>query len=231
MERAIFGPLLNSSTEKSNFKIQSMCNSYRFDKDKARQDRVAGVLKEPWTEKIDLLPSELVRRTGTGLILTGTPGELVPQLMRWGFRHPQYREVNNTRASSLRSPFWADSLAERRCLVPMTCFYEWAELPANAPKGMVKPCYRFQRPDSSLLWVAGIFQEFDELGPCYSTITTEPAPPVHPIHDRELAILDWDNALRFLAGETISWTPYSGPLIAAECPSPLRSAKKPGIQG
>ncbi len=202
-----------------------------MDKDKARADRIASALKEPWTEKIDLLPSELVRRTGVGLVITGIENALEPKLMRWGFPHPKYREVNNTRASSLRSPFWAESLAQRRCLVPLTLFYEWQEIPPHAPKGATKSCFSFQCPDGGLMWVAGIYQHFDHLGDCYSTITTEPTPPVWPIHDRELAILDWDMGMRFLTGETLSWQPYAGALKATECASPLKTTQTDSTQG
>ena len=208
-----------------------MCNSYRVNKDIAKSDRIASALKAPWTEKIDLLPSELVRRTGVGLVITGIEDALEPKLMRWGFPHQKYREVNNTRASSLQSPFWAESLAERRCLVPLTLFYEWQELPPNAPKGATKSCFSFQRPDGGLMWVAGIYQHFDDVGDCYSTITTEPAPPVWPIHDRELAILDWEMGMRFLTGESLSWQPYAGALIATECASPLKKSKPGNCQG
>lgn len=90
-------------------------------------------------------------------------GKLVPKVMRWGFPHPKHREVNNTRSDSLHNSFWKESLSERRRLVPIQEFYEWEELPPNAPKGMTKGCYSFKRPDIQFLWVAGIWQEFPDL--------------------------------------------------------------------
>lgn len=56
-------------------------------------------------------------------------------MMRWGFmrltpgRAP--RPVTNTRDDNVSSPFWRDSIAGRRCLVPASSFCE--------PNGDVKP--------------------------------------------------------------------------------------------
>jgi putative SOS response-associated peptidase YedK len=198
-----------------------MCNAYKLG------DTIvtARDIDELILEHLTYLPSWLIRRTGKGMVVIDDDGKLVPRVMRWGFPHPRYREVNNTRADSLHNPFWKESLKERRCLVPIQEFYEWEELPPAAPKGMTKPCYSFKRPDGRLLWVAGIWEEFPEIGQCYSTITRKPAPPVHPIHDRQLASLPWDRAVAFLAGEPMSWEPDGDGLVATPVPSPLKSKK------
>lgn len=207
-----------------------MCNTYRLDKKgrkgAANPEEVAAVA-ELIEAEIARKGSSLTRRTGPGIVVTGVRGELTATTMRWGFRHEKYREVNNTRASSLRSPFWAESLAERRCIVPISLFYEWQELPEGAPKGMTKQCYSFQRPDEDWMWVAGLWQEFEGLGRCYSTITTEPPAIVEPIHDRMLAVLEWEAAMAFLDGDKMPWSPYAGDLAIQACPSPLRKKSPP----
>lgn len=196
-----------------------MCNNYRIGQKRAptmrEVDEIVG-------EAAKSLPSELVRRTGPGLVLLGEEGAWQPKVMRWGFPHAKYGEVNNTRSESLKSPFWAESLAERRCLVPMSEYFEWQELPAGAPKGLAKPCFSFTRPDGGYLWVAGVWQASETLGDCYSTITTKPSARAEVIHDRQLAVLEWEEALSFLAGDKMPWTPYEGPLHIQEVPSPLR---------
>ncbi len=199
-----------------------MCNAYKIGKQGIVSKRevdeiVSGV--------IDLLPGPLIRRRGRGVVVRGVEGELTANLMRWGFVHEKYREVNNTRKESLKTPFWKESLAQRRCIVPMSEFYEWEELPEGAPKGLEKQCHAFRRPDEDWLWVAGIWQEFDGIGECYSTITTPPVAPVFPIHDRMLAVLPWERALAFLGGEEMAWTPYEGPLEERVVPSPLKRQK------
>lgn len=54
-------------------------------------------------------------------------------------------------------------------------------------------------PNLAILRVAGAYG----LGPCHSTITTEPPPIVEPIHDGMLAMLEGDAAIAFLDGEKI----------------------------
>ena len=208
------------------FRDFSMCNAYKIGKQGVVSKRE---VDEIVSAAVDLLPGELVRRTGRGVVVRGIEGELSASVMRWGFVHPQHREVNNTRKESLKSPFWRESLEHRRCIVPMSEFYEWEELPEGAPKGLGKQCHAFRRPDREWLWVAGIWQEFEGVGECYSTITTPPAPPVFPIHDRMLAVLPWDRALAFLAGEDMPWMPYDGPLEERPVPSPLKRQKPPDV--
>ena len=200
-----------------------MCNAYKL----GDSIVTARDIDQLILEHLTYLPTWLIRRTGKGLVVIDDDGKLTPQVMRWGFPHPKFGEVNNTRADSLHNPFWKESLKERRCLVPVQEFYEWEELPPNAPKGMTKQCYSFKRADGHLLWIAGIWQDFDNLGQCYSTITREPAPPVYPIHDRQLANLSWERSLAFLAGESMDWSPDGGHLVAQAVPSPLKRKAKP----
>lgn len=203
-----------------------MCNAYnlrqRGNKGGANLDEVASV-SELINAEIAKLPSPLIRRTGRGVVVTGISGELTATNMRWGFEHPRYREVNNTRATSLKSPFWAESLEKRRCLVPMSSFYEWAE---SASKSAPRQAYEFRRPDDDWMWVAGIYQPSEAHGWTYSTITTEPSPVVVAVHDRMLAVLDWERALEFLHGEFVPREPYGGQILAAPVPSPLKSSPK-----
>ena len=77
------------------------------------------------------------------------------------------------------------------------------------------------------MWVAGLFEHSDKYGPCYATITTEPPEWVVPIHDRMLAVVDFDDGLAFLRGETLPFGPYAGIIEAAPCESPLKR-KGPG---
>jgi putative SOS response-associated peptidase YedK len=190
-----------------------MCNAYNV------QAKVgAKELTEVISRVIRQLPSPLVRRCGPGVVITGQVDELKPQIMRWAFEHPKYKAVNNARATSLKSPYWAESLQERRCIVPISRFYEWEE----APSGRAKKCYEFRRPDGEWMWIAGIYQSFTSHGNCYATITTDPTPAVAAVHDRMLAVLDWGAALAFLAKDFTPSAPYDGEIVISPCESPLK---------
>lgn len=161
--------------------------------------------------------------------MLSTDGELQPETMRWGFHRPFSDSINNARSDKFSSPTWKESLALRRCLVPVSTFFEWKPEADGR-----KQAYEFKRPDGEWMWIAGIYEHSEKFGLCFATITTEPPEWVVPIHDRMLAVLDFDDALEFLHGATLPFTPYAGSITATPCESPLKrkpDAKESGPQG
>jgi putative SOS response-associated peptidase YedK len=189
-----------------------MCNAYRVIPKRSGRGLDAAV-----SDVIRRLPSELVRRTGAGVVLRMHGGQPAPCTMRWGFHRHFSDAINNARSDNLKSPVWTDALASRRCLVPISVFYEWQPLPNGR-----KQAFEFRREDGEWMWIAGFWEESEKFGPCYATITTEPSALVEPIHDRMLAIVDFADGERFLFGDDLSFMPYSGAIIASPCESPLR---------
>ena len=194
-----------------------MCNAYTV-----RPKIGALALEAAVSAEISRLPSPLVRRTGPGVVVLANSTEPFAETMRWGFHRPFSDAINNARSDKFSSPTWAESLKLRRCLVPISEFYEWQHL-----AGGEKQAYEFRRPDGGWMWVAGIYEMTASHGACYATITTEPAPVVVPIHDRMLAVLDAEMAFAFLRGETLEFTPYAGEIVATRCDSPLKRQTKP----
>lgn len=172
------------------------------------------------TEKILRLPSRLVRRSAAGVVVIRAGDELEPEIMRWGFSHPKWKIVNNARSESLSRGMWVEPLARHRCLVPMSSFYEWQELPGGG-----KQPHELRRPDAEWLWVAGLYQPTEKHGPCFATITTEPTPEVARVHDRLLAVVNFEEGMAFLRAEKSSFSPFAGPLRIEPCESPLKSRK------
>lgn len=194
-----------------------MCNAYTV-----RPKIGALALEAVVSAEISRLPSPLVRRTGPGVVVLTDNAEPFPETMRWGFHRPFGDAINNARSDKFSSPTWAESLRLRRCLVPISAFYEWQHLAGGG-----KQAYEFRRPDGGWMWVAGIYERTASHGACYATITTEPAPVVVPIHDRMLAVLDAEMAFAFLRGETLDFSPYAGEIVASRCDSPLKRTAKP----
>lgn len=192
-----------------------MCNAYRVIPKRSGTGLDAAV-----SATVRTLQSDLVRRTGPGVVVRLQDGELLPSPMRWGFHRHFSDAINNARSDKLTSPVWAEALASRRCLVPISVFYEWQPLP-----NCRKQAYEFRREDGEWMWIAGLWENSDKYGPCYATITTEPSPLVEPIHDRMLAVVDIADGERFLRGEDLAFRPYVGPMITSPCESPLRRSK------
>jgi len=197
-----------------------MCNAYRV-KPKRSESRFEIAV----SDEIQRLPSTLVRRTGHGVVVTLEGGELQPALMRWGFHRPFSDAINNARSDKFDSPTWREALAMRRCLVPISMFYEWQPLPNRG-----KQAFEFRRPDHEWMWIAGLFEDSTKYDRCYATITTGPPEWMLPIHDRMLAVLDFKDGETFLQGGTLAFEPYAGKIIAEPCESPLKQ-QKPREQG
>jgi len=149
-------------------------------------------------------------------------GEIVS--MRWGFQRKGLGVVNNTRSDNLDSPMWKDAIEKRRCLIPVISYYEW-----SGPKGN-KQTHLFRSPDHDWLWMAGVWEESAEFGPCFSMLTTEANSLVSPIHHRMPAILTEDEQRSFLLEGLESFKPVSDLLTTERAANPLLKTKPTHIQ-
>ena len=118
----------------------------------------------------DVFPTEpsLVIHTGNQKLLAGE--------MLWGFSNP-YRKglIINARAETVREKkLFADSIMNRRCIIPASGFYEWDSYKAR---------FRFSHPDDDLLLLAGIYHE-EQGTPRYTILTTQANESMIPVHDR-----------------------------------------------
>jgi putative SOS response-associated peptidase YedK len=98
------------------------------------------------------------------------------------------KPVNNTREDKLGTPFWRDSFAKRRCLIPLTA---WAE--AEGEKGrMTRTWYSLHGAD--LFAVAGVWRPTAEWGEAYSMVMVDGCEQMSDVHDRMPTVLrqeDW----------------------------------------
>jgi putative SOS response-associated peptidase YedK len=99
-------------------------------------------------------------------------------------------KLSNARAETVasKSSFRA-AFKQRRCLVPVSAFYEWQQCP-----GKRKQPYCIQMREEGLFAIAGLWERWhDPSGPIVescSLITTEANELMRPIHDRMPVILD-----------------------------------------
>jgi putative SOS response-associated peptidase YedK len=133
-----------------------------------------------------------------------------------------WKPVVNAREDKLDSPTWREAFAERRCIVPVSAFYEWSG-PAGA-----KVTHRFHQ-DGGIFWVAGMWEESPPFGRCYTMLTTEPNREVAAVHDRQLVVLLDEEIEPYLAGESFaSFRRPDGILqVTSGVPNPLASRKPP----
>ena len=162
----------------------------------------------------------LVRPTLSGVV--GLAG--CCEMMRWGFHRPFANAVNNTRSDKLSSPMWREAFERRRCVIPVSSWYEF-----SGPQGR-KQAYEFTLRDGSLLWAAGIWEESENFGRCYSMLMTDANSFVAKIHDRMPVLLP-DGALdNYLASGSISFTSSEVELAVVATANPLKKMRG-GEQG
>ena len=188
-----------------------MCNTYVI-----RPKRGAQGLAQRVSEAMAKLASELVRKSDPGVVVRAD-GRV--ELMRWGFHREFNPAINNARSDKLEAGIWKEAFHQRRCVIPMTLFYEWG--PGSGGTAGEKQAHEFRDPYDGYLWVAGMWEPHPDLGPCYTMVTTSSSSLMSPIHDRMPALLRPDEMSEWLAGcNRWDFQPFAGPLVVS-CESPL----------
>ena len=122
-----------------------------------------------------------------------------PRVMRWGFAESFTKApVFNARIDKVReSRLFADSVAQRRVVVPTSGFFEWKEEAQldllGDPMKPYKVKYLFKLDGEDALYLAGIYKTCvlpnGEARPCFTILTTEPNDSMRDVHDRMPVIL------------------------------------------
>ena len=107
--------------------------------------------------------------------------ELGTELLQWGFPgFDKGKLLINARAENVKDrPTFADSYAERRCVLPAAGFYEWDKK---------KEKVIFTVPESKILYLAGIYRPYGE-EKRFVVLTREANASMAPVHDRMPLIL------------------------------------------
>ncbi len=115
--------------------------------------------------------------------------------LRWGLVPPWapdptvgYRMINARVETAATRPAFRDALRERRCLVPSTGFYEWAD------RGGFKQPYFIGAAEGGVFGFAGLWERWrspdgDLLESC-TLLTTDAAASIRELHDRMPIIVD-----------------------------------------
>lgn len=143
-------------------------------------------------------PNYNVCPTNTVAVVTSADGTRRLRPMRWGFLPHWYKSPSdgplliNARAETIaQKPAFRAAVRERRCLIPVSGFYEW-----RTEAGKKLPFY-IHRKDCEPMAFAGIWQSWERgeapMATC-AIVTTEANAAVAAIHSRMPVILeraDW----------------------------------------
>jgi putative SOS response-associated peptidase YedK len=129
-------------------------------------------------------------------------GRRVVQIQRWGVSYtlkgkPTF--VTNARDDQLlRIALWKESVARRRCLIPVVGYFE----PGLGPVG-AKGELLFTIRDRPAFFIAGLWDTDPDGNRAYSMVTTSPNDYTIPFHDRQPVVLSDSDALAWLGSQPL----------------------------
>lgn len=121
--------------------------------------------------------------------------------MRWGWEAPFLKKtlINARSETLLEKNMFIQAARTRRCLVPASGYYEWAQGEGQ------KTRYTISVKDQPLIALAGIYQsqptETGERISAVTIITREAAAPIRRIHDRMPVLLGSKEQDAFLSSD------------------------------
>ena len=177
----------------------------RYDKIARRYDSIARRLFIANEAENTPLMNRFVKKAANPLVKSGevVPTNLVPVLatmrkgglgafpMRWGF-NVEGRKVpliNARSESTAEKPAFQEAWAKHRCIIPVSWYYEWAQVPSEDGRTSNSVKYAIQPANSTIAWLCGFYRIEDGL-PCFILLTREAGPDFSFIHDRMPLILE-----------------------------------------
>ena len=159
-----------------------MCGRYRLDADQRDMEEIIRALNrreeklgadKPVKTSGDLHPGDRVPA-----LCRGRSGGIGAFAMEWGYRLEDGRRLINARLeTATQKPTFRDGMQSRRCLMPMSAYYEWER------RGSDRVKYRISPKADGLSCLAGIYR-LEEDGPRFAVLTMEAADELAFIHDR-----------------------------------------------
>lgn len=157
-------------------------------------DSVARLFSATPANDLPPVPDYNICPTQTVAVVTAEAGRRL-RPMRWGFVPHWYKSptdgpllINARSETVAEKPAFRAAVRERRCLVPVSGFYEW-----HRTKEAKLPWYA-SRSDGTPLVLGGIWQDWGEDGlPTLAILTTAANSAMAPIHDRLPLVIEQDD--------------------------------------
>ena len=158
-------------------------------------DSVARLFSATPANDLPPVPDYNICPTQSVAVVTADAGRRL-RPMRWGFLPHWYKSptdgpllINARSETVAEKPAFRAAVRERRCLVPVSGFYEW-----HRTKEARLPWFA-QRSDGEPLVLGGIWQDWgEERQPTLAILTTEANAGMAPIHNRLPLVIeekDW----------------------------------------
>ena len=173
-----------------------MCGRYHLDADERELEEIIRELNrreekhggdKPLKTSGDLYPGDRVP-----VLCRGRSGGIGAFAMEWGYRMEDGRRLINARLeTAAQKPTFRDGMRSRRCLMPMSAYYEWER------RGNARVKYRIAPSGEGLRCLAGVYcLEAD--GARFAVLTMEAAQELSFIHDRMPVLVPYSDREKWL---------------------------------
>lgn len=136
-------------------------------------------------------------------------GRVRPFAMEWGYRLDDGKRIINARSeTAAEKPMFREGMAMRRCLLPMSAYFEWEKREEGKQKFRIAP------EEKGIHYLAGIYR-FEGTSPVCTVLTTAAADGIAFIHHRMPVILSRGEEENWLSGGEINFN-RSLPLMYME---------------
>lgn len=153
-------------------------------------------------DQLDLSESYNVAPTQESPIVRAEDDALGMAMATWGLipswskdRSIGARMINARSETAAEKPAFRSAFARRRCVVPVSGFYEWQKRESGS-----KQPYYIYRADGEPLLFAGLWERWgggDEVVESFTILTTEPNEMMAVVHDRMPCVLEREEVVRW----------------------------------
>lgn len=180
-----------------------MCGRYFLDDTDRENERLAAIIQgvmDSGSPMAALVATGEIFPTQIAPVIVAQEGKAAVRPMRWGFpRGGGHGVVINSRSEKADyTPMFQRAVRERRCLIPMSGFYEWRRTPSG---GKTKDKFVFISEGGQkkgMMYLAGVYGEF--LGGFngggfdgFAILTQDADEQMRPYHSRMPVIMDDEN--------------------------------------
>lgn len=162
-----------------------MCGRYLVDRAESPEDleRIIDALnrKGQIVKTGEIFPGDTVPVIANTKALTPAPFAIP-----WGYKMPDGKLIINARSeTAAEKPMFQDGMAQRRCLLPATNYFEWEKRSGTKIKYAIRPTV------DGVMYMAGLYRIEGNQVRC-TILTRQPAENISFIHDRMPVLLPKD---------------------------------------
>ena len=174
-----------------------MCGRYWIEQD---DDQLMEIIAE--MQRLDVqakTEGEIFPGDRVPVLCRSRAGRVRPFAMEWGYRLDDGKRIINARSETAAGkPMFREGMAQRRCLLPMSAYFEWEKREDGKQK------YRIAPEEKGLHYLAGIYR-FEGTNPVCTVLTTAAAQDISFIHHRMPVILAKGEEENWLGGRMIDF--------------------------